>query len=567
MSRINDNFKEKSRLRRENARAQNFRTPNSNPGRTGGARTSPLSGASNAAPSANTGSKLGRGLKTVGKGLRAASVPGAILTAAAPAVSFAENRRYEQVGENMERMFEENRDGGGEGFEFPGGEPVSRDPSSEDLGGPDGFVAPAEEPAWLRRYRDNPEMSPRSATQGSDESARSGGGDSPRARRLREMGVPQEAIDSAPIEKSHRRAVLAPDGRATPGQTLNLGKFGSEDPDGDIFGTADETGRVNSFRGVGSRRTPEQRMAEGRESAARVQRAIPIAQENNRLRRGQAGGGSGGGISDVERTNRAFDRRRQELRNQFEGNSTGSGRAALASAMNQLEADRTNQLNNLRSNATDLRTQGMAGDASRDVATINAQGQTQQERMKQQGLNYRQATENQIKQAANQAEMSETGYKRYRDAIENMFFDEDTGETDPVEADRFANYLETSDVFSPGEFMSMEPQEQQVLKREIQRMFEMNDRFNESTDGMPTESIDRIAAEREAALKNVINGDLSLRDYLSAFNFFGENDPTLVTDSGRERPVSDILRTAEDRRLADRDIEQAPDRQRLRNSQ
>jgi hypothetical protein len=567
VSKITDRFKEKAQMLRRNrpqilggsGTSTQLRgaTPIALPqtsaggagsGGGGGLRTSTASAAPNPAPrggmptfvndTTTAKSKLGQVGKTLGKGgvLRGLGQLGTVAALTSIGVDAAENARQEEGTADMADLFRRGRAGELEntGPGFTGGSPAP--PSTEDLGDQDGFVAPATFSGDTDSFQADP------FTSGSVPQADPNASDTPRARQLRQMGVPQGAIDSAPIEESDRRSVLAPGGRATPGQTLNLGGFGSQDPNGDIFGTADENGRVNSFAGVGTPRTDEQRMAEGLQSAGRNERALEIAQGNNRLREQQL---NGAGYSEEDRANQRANQRERRLRADLDV-STPSGQRALTAALSGVETQRLSEINGLRSNAAATEQQTLAGNAQRDVAGINANSSLRTEQFKQSQLGERSRAKATADAAILKRELGEKGWARYNETVDRMFSEPDGDggfQTNKVEQEKFRTFVESSDlILGSEEFTSKAPQAQANILQDLRRLQEMGIRLNEAK-GQDLAGVDPITMIREATWEDATgvfsNDGISYFDYLYS-NLPGTDNQLAETQSGRKILRSDL---------------------------
>jgi len=483
-------------------------------------------------------SKLGQVGKALGKGgiLRGLGQLGTVAAVTSMGVEAAENARQEAGTADMADLFARGRAGKLEntGPGYSGGAPL--DPTFEDLGDKDGLVAPGQAPEWARNFQADP------FTSGSVPQADPNASDTPRARQLRQMGVPQEAIDSAPIEENDRRAVLAPDGRGVAGQTYNLGKFGSQDPNGDIFGTADENGRVNNFAGVGTPRTNEQRMAEGLRSAGRNERALEIAQGNNRLRSEQI---NGVGYSEEDRANQRANQRERNLRADLD-TSTPSGQRALTAALEGVETQRLSEINGLRSNAAATEQQTIAGNAQRDVAGINAAGDLRTERLKQTQEGIRSQAKATADAAKVKRELGEKGWERYNNTVDRMFSEPDGNggyQTNKIEQEKFRTFVESSDlILGSEEFTSKPPQAQANILQDLRRLQEMGVRLNEAK-GQDLEGVDPVTMIREATWEDatgVFSDDgISYFDYLYS-NLLATDNQLVETQSGKKILRSDL---------------------------
>jgi hypothetical protein len=472
-------------------------------------------------------SKLGQVGKSLGKGgvLRGLGSIGTVAALTSMGVDAAENARQEEGTADMADLFRRGRAGELEntGPGYSGGAPL--DPTFEDLGDQDGFVAPGKAPEWARNFQAGaaPQADPNAS-------------DTPRAMQLRQMGVPQGAIDSAPIEENDRRAVLAPGGRGVAGQTYNLGKFGSQDPNGDIFGTADENGRVNSFAGVGTPRTDEQRMAEGLQSAGRNERALEIAQGNNRLREQQL---NGAGYSEEDRADQRANQRERRLRADLDV-STPSGQRALTAALSGVETQRLSEINGLRSNAAATEQQTLAGNAQRDVAGINADSNLRTERLKQSQLGARSQAKATADAAILKRELGEKGWTRYNETVDRMFSEPDGNggfQTNKVKQEQFRTFVESSDlILGSEEFTSKAPQAQANILQDLRRLQEMGIRLNEAK-GQDLAGVDPITMIREATWEDATgifsNDGISYFDYLFSNLPFTDNK-LAESQSGRE---------------------------------
>lgn len=363
------------------------------------------------------------------------------------------------------------------------------------------------------------------------------------ARELRGMGVPNEAMDADPVVDSARastRELLRTGGTS---EFQNLGTYGGQN---NIYGRSTDPnrpGRINEFVGVGD--------APAYDPQAETRRAMnsllrDMFRRSERQPQRPAVGSNAGAI------NKRFDEMVRRAKKTYGPDSQGN----LSRRLLEIETARANALDSNQKNLISAQNNSESNATTRENSRLNAQTNMLNTlgRMEQlgassalRGTSGRAAAGGSasatMKEMRDQQKFlmdsEEAGYKRYADAIRNMYttVDEKGNQVvDKAAQESLMAYIEGSNPRAAQELARMPIAEQMQAIQNYRVMKEMNDARNAtaaSGGGGVTNRMDLPVKLRSMTWDDMWNGDLPMWDYATGF---GDRSMVVETESGQVVP-------------------------------